>query len=93
MVTKILGAIWPLVIFPFIIWLNLIGHLNFGAGDKDILLAVPMLIYSVVYVVCYFILIRRKQKTYFAVITSSLVSFMFLILITLIFSKFMGVGG
>lgn len=90
---RILGAIWPIIIFPIIIALNIMGLLDFGAGEKDIVLAVPMLAFSLFYIVSYLIIIKKKQKTYVAVITSSLVSFFFLVLITLIFAKTMGVRG
>jgi hypothetical protein len=93
MVAKILGAVWPLIIFPFIMFLNLRGSLDFGAGEKDIVLAIPMLAFSIFYLVAYIILIKRKQKTYVAVITSSLISFFLLVLITLIFSSTLGVKG
>ena len=93
MLAKILGAVWPFIIFPLTIALNLLGYLDFGAGEKDIVLAVPMLVFSLFYIVSYIIIIKKKQKIYVAVITSSLVSFFFLILITLIFAKTMGVRG
>jgi len=93
MAPRILGAIWPFIIFPVTIALNIMGYLDFGAGEKDIVLAIPMLAFSLLYIVSYIILIKKKQKTYVAVITSSLISFFLLVLITLLYSKFMGVRG
>lgn len=91
MIAKIVGAIWPFMVFPVIITLNLLGYLDFGAGEKDIILAVPMLVFSLCYLFIYLFFVKRKKKTYAAVIYSSLISFFILFLISIMFSKLMGV--
>jgi len=91
MITKVLGAIWPLIIFPLLIYLNLQGNIDFGGGEKDIVIAIPMLVFSLFYIVSYIFMLRRKKKIYIAVILCSLTSFLLLIIITLLFAQFLGV--
>jgi hypothetical protein len=50
--TRILVGIAPLLLTLLFAWLTMEGYLNLGAGCKDIFLAVPMLMWSLAFLVC-----------------------------------------
>jgi hypothetical protein len=56
---RFLVAITPLLLTLLFAWLAMEGYLNLGAGCKDIILAVPLLIWSLAFLVCYIILWLR----------------------------------
>lgn len=60
---KLLLAIIPLLLTVLLAWLTMEGHLNFGGGEKDIFLAVPLLLWSLVYLCCYLVLWWRRSST------------------------------
>lgn len=93
MTAKIIGAVWPLIIFPILLYLTARGSLDLGGGEKDIVIAVPMLGFILFYLISYIILIKKKKRTFIAVMLSSFVSFILLAVITLIFARFLGVKG
>ena len=53
-------SIAPLAVTPLLGSLIAAGHLNFGGGEKDILLLIPWLVWSAVYFVLFLIFWRRK---------------------------------
>jgi len=93
MIAKVIGAVWPLVIFPILLFFTIQGTLDIGGGEKDIVIAIPMLVFALFYLVSYMILIKKKKRVFIAVMLSSFISFLSLIIITLVFSQFLGVRG
>ncbi|MGR9072183.1 MAG: hypothetical protein ACU833_03850 [Gammaproteobacteria bacterium] len=59
---SLFSALFPLLIMPLLGWLIAEGRLNFGGGEKDVLLLFPWLVFSVVYLAA-FIVCRIKQKS------------------------------
>jgi len=57
---RLLVAFTPLLLTFLLTWLTMEGHLNFGAGCKDVFLAVPLLIWSLVFFLCHVVLWWRK---------------------------------
>ena len=53
-------ALVPLLLTPVVIYGLAEGVLDFGGGEKDILLALPWLIWSVVFALSSFFLIYRR---------------------------------
>ncbi len=64
----------PLLLTPVLIYGLAGGILDFGGGEKDILLALPWLIWSVVFAVCSFILIYRRWAIGRWVLRSAVIS-------------------
>ncbi len=93
MIAKVIGAVWPLVIFPILLFLTAQGSIGFGGGEKDIVIAIPMLVFTLFYLISYIILIKKKKRTFIAVMLSSFISFILLAIITLVFAQFLGVKG
>jgi hypothetical protein len=58
---KLLLAVTPLLLGLLFGWLVMDGHLNFGGGDKEILLAVPVLLWALAYLGCYATLWWRRS--------------------------------
>lgn len=58
---KLLLAVTPLLLSLLFGWLVMDGHLNFGGGDKETLLAVPLLFWSLAYLSCYATLWWRRS--------------------------------
>lgn len=57
---KLFLAVAPLLLSLLFGWLVMDGHLNFGGGDKEIFLAVPLLLWSLAYLCCYVTLWWRR---------------------------------
>ena len=53
-------AITPLLLTVVLAWLTMRGHLSLGAGDKDLFLAAPLLLWSLVHLCCFLALWRRR---------------------------------
>jgi hypothetical protein len=58
-IVKLALCLLPLAISPALFFLIAEGHLNFGGGEKDILLLVPWLIWSLIYAIVFGILWAR----------------------------------
>ena len=67
-------ATLPILLTPLLIYALAEGILNFGGGEKDILLALPWLIWSVVFALCSYVLIYRKWPVRRWVCRSALVA-------------------
>ncbi len=54
------GCIIPLVLTP--VWGFLIaeGHLNFGGGEKDLLMLIPWLVWSLIFLIIYIVAWQRS---------------------------------
>ncbi len=59
-VLRLILSIAPVALTPLLGFLIAHGYLNFGGGEKDILLLIPWLVWSVVYFVLFLIFWRRK---------------------------------
>lgn len=53
---RLLAGVAPLLLTALFAWLVMDSYLNFAGGEKDIFLAVPLLIWSLVYLCCYLVL-------------------------------------
>ena len=67
-------AIVPLLITVLLTWLTMEAYLNFGSGEKDIFLAVPLLLWSLVYLCCYLVLWWRRFSIARSVAASSVLA-------------------
>ena len=59
---KLLLAIAPLLLAVLFAWLVMEGHLNFGSGEKEIFLAIPVLLWAFAYLCCYLVLWWRGSE-------------------------------
>ncbi|NIT13899.1 MAG: hypothetical protein GTN99_06580 [Candidatus Dadabacteria bacterium] len=91
MIAKVIGAIWPLIIFPVFIYLTAMGSFDLGGGEKDLVIAIPLLAFTLFYIVSYIILIKKKKRTFIAVMLSAGISLLLLFIITLVFAQLLGV--
>ena len=60
MTLKLLFAITPLLRTILFAGLVMEGHFTFGGGEKDVLLVVPLLLWSFAYLFCYLVLWWRR---------------------------------
>lgn len=56
-------AIAPLLLTVLLAWLVMEGHLSLGAGEKDVFLAAPLLLWSLAHLGCFLALWRRRLST------------------------------
>lgn len=61
-VLKLFLAITLLLLTVLLAWLTMEDHLSLGAGEKDIFLAVPLLLWSLVHLCCYLVLWRWRRS-------------------------------
>ena len=87
MTAKIIGAIWPLIVFPAVLYLTIQGTIDLGGGEKDIVIAIPMLAFTLIYLVSYVILAKKKKRTFIAVMISAGISLVLLFVLTLGFAQ------
>ncbi len=59
-VLRLILSIAPLVLTTPLGYLIAEGYLNFGGGEKDLLLLIPWMVWSVVYFVLFLIFWKRK---------------------------------
>ena len=59
---KSLLAVLPLLLTLLVAWLVMDGYLNFGGGEKDMFIAVPLLLWSLIYLFCCLILWWRRAS-------------------------------
>jgi len=78
---KICGGLWPLVMFPLFYWLTSEGHLDFGGGEKDIILVVPLAVYSLIYLILYMVVLKFAFPLLKAFVFSILGALVLLVLI------------
>lgn len=57
---QVIVALIPLSLTPALVYLLAEGVLDFGGGEKDVLLALPWLIWSIVFALCSFVLIYHR---------------------------------
>jgi len=57
---RLILSIVPLALTPLLGFLIAEGYLNFGGGEKDLLLLIPWMVWSVVYFVLFLIFWKRK---------------------------------
>lgn len=50
---RLLAAVLPLLLVCVAVWLLMEGHVSLGAGDKDILLVLPLLGWSLAFLLAY----------------------------------------
>lgn len=59
---KFFVSVVPFLLTFIFTWLVMDGYLNFGGGEKDIFLAVPLLLWSLLFMCCYFVLWWRGSR-------------------------------
>ncbi len=59
---KFFIAVTPFLLTFIFAWLVMDGYLNFGGGEKDIFLAVPLLLWSLLFMCCYFVLWWQRSS-------------------------------
>ncbi len=91
MTAKVIGALWPLIIFPAFLYLTVQGNIDLGGGEKDIVIAIPLLAFTLIYLVSYIFLIKKKKRTFIVVMLSAGISLLLLFIITLVFAQLLGV--
>lgn len=71
---RTLAAVLPLLLVCLAVWLVMEGHVSLGAGDKDILLALPLLGWSLAfllsYVLCWILGIGPARSALYAAIVA-----------------------
>ena len=78
-VLRLLIAILPLAL-SFLFGYLLTGPLSFGGGEKDILLALPLLAWSALYLVCFlFFWARRRPLLWSFAISASVATVLLLV--------------
>jgi hypothetical protein len=58
---RLLLAVAPLLLTVLFGWLTMEGHLNFGGGEKDIFLLIPLLLWSFVWFCTFLTLWWRRS--------------------------------
>ena len=71
--TRLLGAFGPLLLTPVLFFALAEGYVNLGGGDKDILMVLPWLLWSVVFAVSALVLWRRRWPHARALLRAGLV--------------------
>lgn len=62
-ILRLILSIVPLALTPLLGYLIADGYLNFGGGEKDLILLIPWMIWSFIYSVFFLIFWRRKLST------------------------------
>ncbi len=57
---RIPAALLPLVLTPLFVWLIGEGYLDFGGGEKDLIMVFPWLLWSIFFLVAFLVCWRRK---------------------------------
>ena len=60
---RFIFCIVPLGITPLLAFLIAEGYLNFGGGEKDLLLLIPWILWSILYAIIYIVQWIKKAKT------------------------------
>ena len=71
---QVMLALIPFLLTPVVIYGLAEGFLDFGGGEKDIILALPWLIWSVVFALCSFALIYYRWVVTKWVLRSALIA-------------------
>ena len=71
---KLFLAVAPLLFTVILTWLTMEGLLNFGSGEKDIFLAIPLLLWSLVYLCSYLCFWYRRASTSRTIAMSSVIA-------------------
>ena len=69
-------ALIPLLLTPALLYALAEGIMDFGGGEKDIILVLPWFIWSLVFAICSFILIYRRWGITRWVLVSALIATM-----------------
>ena len=68
---NLFAAVAPLLITLLLAWLVMEDHLSLGGGEKDLILAVPLLFWSLIYLFCYAVLWLRRSAIRRAIAVSA----------------------
>jgi len=77
---RLLLAVAPLLLTVLFGWLVMDGYLNFGGGEKDIFLLIPLLLWSFVYLCCYLVFWWRQCGLGRSVALSSVIATGFVVI-------------
>ena len=81
---RILGGIWPFGCLPVFYVLTMNGTLNFGGGEKDIVLIVPLAAFCLFYLISYVVVSRFTQSIWKALFFSTIASCVELMLLGIV---------
>ncbi len=87
----IIGWLWPLPALPLFLWLTMEGVLNFGGGEKDILMIVPATFYALLYWIALAVWRRRKVPPGRAILYALGTAVVAQLIIGLAFAAYLGV--
>ncbi|MBI4964695.1 MAG: hypothetical protein HY913_15555 [Desulfomonile tiedjei] len=73
-IQRFLVAVSPLLFTLLFAWLVMEGHLNLGGGCKDIFVAIPLLVWSLAFLICYVVLWWRGRALGRSVAIASVVA-------------------
>jgi hypothetical protein len=83
-ILRIAICIFPLALTPLLAHLISDGYLNFGGGEKDLLLLIPWLIWSVIFLAVFIVTWIKKVSIITGILYSGAISTFALLLIWLI---------
>jgi len=78
---KVLGAIWPFVASLLFYSLVLSGKLNFGGGEKDVVLIVPLAAFCLLYGLSYIVTVFFKLVVWKGILASFVASIILFLII------------
>ncbi len=85
---RIFILVFPLLLTPVWVWLIAAGHLNLGAGEKDVLYLGPWLLWALLFIVTGAVIWRKYVVTRTWVLRSLSFSFAVLILLWVVLVLF-----
>ncbi len=88
---RVFGGVWPIAAIIIALWMTQRGCIDLGRGEKDIAWLIPILIYTLVYTVAYVICTKMKVSVIKSILISSVLGFVILVLVTVLFADLMGV--
>jgi hypothetical protein len=81
---RIIIGIFPLALTPLLAFLISDGYLNFGGGEKDIILLIPWVIWSFLFLILFIITWIKKFSMKKSLIYSAAVSLLLIIAIWIV---------
>jgi hypothetical protein len=76
-VVRIVAAITPLLLTLLFAYATMEGYFNFGSGEKDVLIAVPLLLWSLVFLISFLVAWWRGLALGRAIVISAVIAMAF----------------
>ncbi len=77
-------AILPTALTPLLAYLIADGTLNFGGGEKDLVLLLPWLVWSFIYMVCFIVLWIKRVSLLKSLVISGVIALLIIVVLWLI---------